>query len=128
MPSPDDVIRAFVQTWNVVPKPDPDEISKYFAEDAVYHNIPLEPIVGRAAIRQGFVESLHRLDGIHWEVHHQVASGNVVMNERTDTLHSGGRANPVRIMGIFEVTDGLITAWRDYFDMAEAPGNRALPQ
>ncbi len=49
------------------------------------------------------------------------------MNERNDTLHySGGRPTPVRIMGIFEITDGFITAWRDYFDMAE--GNRARLQ
>jgi limonene-1,2-epoxide hydrolase len=118
MPNPDGIVRAFIQDWNV-PAPDPDRLSEYFAQDAVYHNIPLEPVVGRAAIRDSFVEWLPNFDSTDWEIHHQVASGNVVMNERTDTYRSGERVTPVRVMGVFEVTDGLITAWRDYFDSAE---------
>ncbi|WP_158847691.1 nuclear transport factor 2 family protein [Saccharothrix deserti] len=123
MSSPDEIVRAFVQGWNV-PDPDPDQLSAYFAEDVVYHNIPLEPVVGRAAIRDAFAAFLKTFDATHWETHHQVASGNVVMNERTDTYHIGGRVGPVRVMGVFEVTDGLITGWRDYCDLAEA--GRAL--
>ncbi|MFD8000404.1 limonene-1,2-epoxide hydrolase family protein [Streptomyces mirabilis] len=76
------------------------------------------------ALRESFVDFLGQLDGILWEIHRQIASGGVVMNERTDTLHSWGRATPVRVMGVFEVSDGPITGWRDYFDMAEV--NRAL--
>lgn len=119
MSSPDEVVRAMCAAWND-PNPDPEQISQYFAEDAVYHNIPIKPAVGRAAIRTTIAEFLAPLDGIRFEIHHQVTSGSVVMNERTDTLHVGGRANPLRVMGVFEVTDGLITAWRDYFDLAEA--------
>jgi limonene-1,2-epoxide hydrolase len=117
-PSPDGIVRAFIENWNV-PDLDPDRLSEYFAEDAVYHNIPLEPVVGRTAIRDSFVDWLPNFDSTLWEIHHQVASGNVVMNERIDTYRSGERATPVRVMGVFEVTDGLITAWRDYFDSAE---------
>jgi hypothetical protein len=40
--------------------------------------------------------------------HHQVESGNMVMHERTDTLTVGGCAFPIRVMGVFEVDDGLI--------------------
>ena len=123
MPSPDDVVRSMCESWNA-PDPDPDRISQYFAEDAVYHNIPLEPAVGRAAIRDSVAGFLAPLDNIHFEIHHQVTSGNVVMNERTDTFHVGGRATPLRVMGVFEVDNGLITAWRDYFDLAQ--GNRAM--
>jgi limonene-1,2-epoxide hydrolase len=43
------------------------------------------------------------------------------MNECTDTFSIGGRAITFRVMGVFEVTGGLITAWRDYFDSAELP-------
>ncbi|GAB2992103.1 hypothetical protein GCM10023080_067380 [Streptomyces pseudoechinosporeus] len=120
MQSPDAIVREFIQGWNV-PAPDPDRLSKYFAEDAVYHNMPLEPSVGRTAIRDNFADWLPNFDSTHWEIHHQVASGNVVMNERTDTWRSGERATPARVMGVFEVTDGLITAWRDYFDSADIP-------
>ena len=119
MSNPDDVVRAMVESWNAL-QPDPEKFSKFFAEDAVWHNIPMEPAVGRDAIRGAFVGFVDRLDKVHFEIHLQVASGNVVMNERTDTFTVDGRVAPLRVMGVFEVADGFITAWRDYFDLAEA--------
>ncbi|WP_040780719.1 nuclear transport factor 2 family protein [Nocardia pneumoniae] len=115
MPTPDELVRAMCESWS---DPDPDRISAYFAEDAVYHNIPMEPIVGRAAIRDFIAGFLTTFDAIDFDIHHQIASGNVVMNERTDTLLSAGRATPLPVMGFFEVTEGVISIWRDYFDMA----------
>ena len=53
-------------------------------------------------------------------------AGNVVMDERTDTFHVGGRATSLRVMGTFEVNYGLITAWRDYFDLAQGDRPWAL--
>ncbi|MEU1549892.1 limonene-1,2-epoxide hydrolase family protein [Nocardia sp. NPDC005745] len=118
MMSPDEVVRSLADSWND-PSRHPDAISKHFAEDARYHNIPMEPILGRAAIRDVCVDSFKQFDRIHWDVKYQVASGNVVMNERVDTLQSGERVTLIRVMGVFEVNDGLIIEWRDYFDMAE---------
>ncbi|MGY1944482.1 nuclear transport factor 2 family protein [Nocardia asiatica] len=121
MPDPDELVRAMCRSWS---DPDPDRISAYFAENAVYHNIPMEPIVGRTAIRDFIAGFLTTFDAIDFDIHHQIASGNVVMNERTDTLHSAGRDTPLPVMGFFEVVDGAITIWRDYFDMAAI--NRAF--
>ncbi|WP_441947063.1 limonene-1,2-epoxide hydrolase family protein [Nocardia sp. 2TAF39] len=45
-------------------------------------------------------------------------------DERTDTLRGAGRVTPLPVMGFFEVTDGAISTWRDYFDMAAI--NRAF--
>ena len=45
-------------------------------------------------------------------------TGNKVLNERIDYL-LGADGEPVMtvpVMGIFEVSGGKITAWRDYFD------------
>ncbi|WP_431972683.1 nuclear transport factor 2 family protein [Nocardia sp. bgisy134] len=117
MTSPDELVRAMCQSWSDL-DPDPDRISSYFAEDAVYHNIPMEPIVGRAAIRDFIAGFLSSFDAIDFDIHHQVTSGDIVMNERTDTLRGNGRDTPLPVMGVFEVHDGAITAWRDYFDMA----------
>ncbi|MFI2279777.1 nuclear transport factor 2 family protein [Nocardia beijingensis] len=121
MPDPDDLVRAMCRSWS---DPDPDRISAYFAENAVYHNIPMEPIVGRTAIRDFVAGFLSTFDAIDFDIHHQIAAGNVVMNERTDTLRSAGRETPLPVMGFFEVADGAITIWRDYFDMAAI--NRAF--
>ncbi|MET8774789.1 limonene-1,2-epoxide hydrolase family protein [Nocardia sp. NPDC050713] len=121
MTGPDELVRAMCRSWS---DPDPDRIASYFAEDAVYHNIPMEPIVGRTAIRDFIAGFLTTFDAIDFDIHHQVTSGNVVMNERTDTLRGNGRDTPLPVMGVFEVGDGAITAWRDYFDMAAI--NRAF--
>lgn len=62
---------------------------------------------------------LDGMEGIDFIVHRQVADGNVVMNERTDVMRrtNGGRVE-LPVMGTFEVRDGRIAAWRDYFDLA----------
>jgi limonene-1,2-epoxide hydrolase len=83
------------------------------------NSIPMKPVIGRAAIRDDFARFLPQFDVIQWELLHQVASGNLVMDERTDTFSIGERALTFRVLGVFEVTGGLITAWRDYFDSAE---------
>lgn len=121
MPSPDEIVTAMCRSWA---DPDPDQISAFFAEDAVYHNIPMEPITGRAAIRDFIAGFLSTFESIEFDVHHQVAAGNIVMNERTDILRGLGKDTPLPVVGVFEVADGAITAWRDYFDMAAI--NRAF--
>jgi limonene-1,2-epoxide hydrolase len=52
-------------------------------------------------------------------VHRQFSQGDVVMNECTDVMrrNDGGRLE-LPVMGVFEVRDGRIVVWRDYFDMA----------
>jgi limonene-1,2-epoxide hydrolase len=43
------------------------------------------------------------------------------MNERFDHVTlDGGRPAAVRICGVFEIKDGQIKAWRDYFDQSGA--------
>ncbi|MFE4627272.1 nuclear transport factor 2 family protein [Streptomyces mirabilis] len=69
-------------------------MSSYFAKDAVWQNIPMELVVGRTVVRDNFAGFVAGLDAMHWEIDHQVANGNMVMNERADTLHSGGHATP----------------------------------
>jgi limonene-1,2-epoxide hydrolase len=39
-----------------------------------------------------------------------------VLNERDDRLLMGGTWRSLPVTGVFEVRDGLITLWRDYFD------------
>ncbi len=45
------------------------------------------------------------------------ANGPVVMTERVDVFKLRGKSFEMQVMGTFEVRDGKITAWRDYFDM-----------
>ena len=114
--SPDELVTEFCKKWLTA---DPDELAGYFTEDAVYHNIPMEPVHGREAIREFIAGFTAGFDGIDFQVHRQISDGNVVMNERTDVMHrKDGGEIPLPVTGVFEVVDGRIAAWRDYFDLA----------
>src|SRR6201991_1241900 len=112
----DELVTEFCKLWS---SPNPEELAGYFTEDAVYHNIPMDPVQGREAIAQFIAGFVAAFDGIDFNVHRQVSDGTVVMNERTDVMRrkDGGEV-PLPVMGVFEVRDGKIAAWRDYFDMA----------
>ncbi|HKY17108.1 MAG TPA: limonene-1,2-epoxide hydrolase family protein [Microthrixaceae bacterium] len=113
---PDLLVRAFCEA---VPRADLDEILGFMADDAVYHNIPMEPSVGHEAIRtflEGFLGMASSLDFV---IHRQLAVGNLVMNERTDTMTIGDKTISLPVAGAFEIANGKIAAWRDYFDMGQ---------
>ena len=50
---------------------------------------------------------------------HLAVRGNVVLTERIDTFLVGDRSAPLPVMGTFELRDGKIAAWRDYFDLGQ---------
>ncbi len=118
--SPDALVTEFCKKWAT---PDANELAAYFTEDGVYHNIPMDPVVGPKAIAEFIAGFTATFDGIDFQVHRQVSDGSdssgVVMNERTDVMRrKDGGEIPLPVMGIFEIVDGKIARWSDYFDMA----------
>ncbi len=95
-----------------------DEIMNFFSEDAVYHNIPMDPARGKAAIKAVINTFLPGSQSIEFKILHTASAGNVVMNERVDMFVMGGKHVQLPVAGVFEVRGGKIAAWRDYFDMA----------
>ena len=88
------------------------------APDIEYDNVPIGKVNGPEGIRSVFAQlDAMGVDGMEWIVHRQVASDSTVMNERTDRFRAGPRSAAIDVMGVFEVADGRITLWRDYFDM-----------
>jgi limonene-1,2-epoxide hydrolase len=117
MTSADDAVTAFCALWS---DPELEVILASFTDDAVYHNVPMPAAEGRDAIRDLLTTViLDGVDGIDFHVHRQLAQGDVVMNERTDVMRrTGGGRVEIPVMGVFEVRDGKIALWRDYFDLA----------
>lgn len=114
--SSNDLVIEFSKLWA---SPDPDQLAGYFAEDAVYHNIPMQAVQGREAIKEFIAGFLAAFDGIDFQIHRQVCDGAMVMNERTDVMRrKGGGEITLPVMGVFEVADDRIVVWRDYFDLA----------
>ncbi|MEA2624901.1 MAG: limonene,2-epoxide hydrolase [Candidatus Binatota bacterium] len=113
----DQTVTAFC---DALTRSDLDGAMKLVADDCVYHNIPLDPVTGPAAIRatlEGFVQML---GSIEIDTKRQVASGDLVMNERIDTFSPPGKSRfGLPVAGAFEVKNGKITAWRDYFCMKQ---------
>lgn len=107
-----DTISAFIAHINRMQL---DNAFALFADDAVYHNVGTTPVVGPAAIR--FLFEKVPVEAIDWFVHASAEGDGHVLNERTDRFRlPGGRWVEVRVMGSFEVIEGKITAWRDYFE------------
>jgi limonene-1,2-epoxide hydrolase len=78
----------------------------------------MKPVNGRTAIEKvlgGMGAGGMKSKG--WEIKHQVASGDVVMNERVDRFENAGKEMSIPVVGVFVVRDGKIAEWRDYFDM-----------
>jgi limonene-1,2-epoxide hydrolase len=111
------VVRAFIGAFNAN---DLDRIMGFFSEDAVYHNIPVQPVQGTAAIRgviQGFLGLATQVD---WIVHQLAETQDgVVLTERTDRFLIRGKWVELPVMGAFDLREGRITGWRDYFDMKQ---------
>ena len=111
------VVRRFIETWKTR---DLDRIMGFLTDDCVYHNIPLDPVSGPAAIRSVLESFANLSTAIEWELL-QIAEteGGVVLTERVDKFEIGGRWIALPVMGAFELRDVKICAWRDYFDMAQ---------
>jgi limonene-1,2-epoxide hydrolase len=86
------------------------------ADDLVYQNVGFPTIRGGARVVK-MMRGMEGRMGFEVKFHRNVAEDITVLNERTDAMILG----PVRVQfwvcGVFEVHDGRITLWRDYFDM-----------
>lgn len=91
----------------------------HFTEDAIWWNSPWQPVRGRAAIRETLRRGAERMTALPWEIRHIVADGDVVMTERVDYFLVGDNRIRVPCMGVFELRNGKIAAWRDYWDLGQ---------
>ena len=110
-----DVVTAFIDHLNAMRMEDAFAL---LADDIVYHNIPMKPVTGPAAVKAVFAQI--PFTAVEFITHHSAEHDHTVLNERTDRFRlADGRWIEIRVMGVFEVLDGRITAWRDYFDLGQ---------
>ncbi|MBO6667989.1 nuclear transport factor 2 family protein [Parvibaculum sp.] len=108
-------IRDFVNAWSRL---DVDEIVGYFTEDGIYHNMMLDPVKGRTALK-GFIGTfIANWSDAKWEIVNLVSRGDLVIAERVDRMKAGGKPVALPCCGVFEMEEGKIKVWRDYFDLA----------
>jgi limonene-1,2-epoxide hydrolase len=108
------LVTDFCRAWSRL---NTDEVLSYLTDDCFYHNIPMEPMVGKAAIRKFVEPFLKDAQEAHFEIKNTTSAGNVVMNERVDRFVTGPKKIELPVAGVFEIRNGKIAAWRDYFDL-----------
>ena len=109
------IVEAFIRAWE---EKSIDGILGRMTPDARYVNVGLSEAVGHEAIRAGLEPFLAAATGVEWTVHHIAETRDgVVLTERTDVFQMADRTVSVPVMGVFELEDGLIAGWRDYFDL-----------
>jgi limonene-1,2-epoxide hydrolase len=95
---------------------DIDGAAELLALDVEYTNVGLPMVRGRERIRRLFRAGVQRGAGFDVYVHAISADGPTVLTERTDVLKFGRMSVQLWVCGRFDVRDGQIVLWRDYFD------------
>jgi limonene-1,2-epoxide hydrolase len=96
---------------------DLDTAAAQLDDNLVYENVGYPTIRGRARAVKLF-RGLQRPNlGFEAKIHRIAVNGATVLTERTDVLVIGPVRMQFWVCGVFEVHNGRITLWRDYFDM-----------
>jgi limonene-1,2-epoxide hydrolase len=111
----DELVRSFIADLE---RADLDAALARVTDDVEYDNVPMSKVFGRDGVRTTLAPFLAQCSEIEWVIHHQAATGDVVMNERTDRFRIGDRWVELGVAGLFVVRNGRIALWRDYFDLA----------
>jgi limonene-1,2-epoxide hydrolase len=113
-----DAVRRIVEGWPDMSVQDWREVC---TDDVRYQNMPWDRTVTVGP------DEVHRmLEGfagrfeVGLEVHHLGVDGNAAFSERTEHFVPrpgvDGETFDLPVTGVFELRDGKVSAWRDYFD------------
>jgi len=119
-------VRDFIAKWEAR---DVDGIMDSFSDNPFYHNMPMEPLTSKKAIRDFIEPFLKPVTAVEWTVYFIAEDANgVVLTERTDAFSFGDKRIALPVMGTFEIENGKISKWRDYFDLREFENQMAALQ
>jgi limonene-1,2-epoxide hydrolase len=114
-PETGESIRTVEGFLNALQEEDFDAADAALDDNLVYENVGLPTIHGRHRTMQLF----RRMEGrmrFEVKIHRIAADGAAVLTERSDAMIFGPLRLQFWVCGVFEVHDGRITLWRDYFD------------
>jgi limonene-1,2-epoxide hydrolase len=113
-PAPTQVVERFL---GMLRAEDIDGAAELLAVNVEYVNVGLPTVHGRERVRR-LLRATLGLDGAGFEVYlHTIsADGPSVLTERTDVMKFGRLRIQFWVCGRFDVRDGQIVLWRDYFD------------
>jgi limonene-1,2-epoxide hydrolase len=119
MTSPDTLIRTFI---DLLVTRELDAAATMVSNDFEYDNVPMGKAFGPDGLRSTLTGFFSMCTGIEWIIVRQTSTGDLthgtVLNEREDRFEMHGRWVTLPVAGVFEIRDGMIVLWRDYFDRA----------
>ncbi len=107
-------IKDFIAAWSNL---DSDELVGYFSEDGIYYNMPTQPVQGKEQLKQFIGSFISNWTKTNWDTLNIIGKGDVVIAERLDRTEVGDIKVDLPCCGVFEMEEGKIKVWRDYFDM-----------
>jgi len=110
-----EIIQDFINAWSRL---DTDELVSYFTEDGIYYNMPADPVQGHDNLKAFIAGFTANWTTTQWDTLHIMGQGDVVFAERLDRTKAGDVNVDLPCCGVFEMENGKIKVWRDYFDMA----------
>lgn len=117
VPEPIEVVESFLDAFAAM---DFDTALTLLSDDVEYTNIPIGTVRGHAGVREVLEPFFAPIHENVFVISRRASSGHVVFLERLDRhrLDHGWRELPVN--SVFEVHDGKVTVWREYFDLLTA--------
>jgi limonene-1,2-epoxide hydrolase len=119
--TPKETVTHFLSMWER-PGGFAQSLHDYFTPDTVYENVGISKTIGAEGAVAWLTEAGAdpAVFAMRADMLAIAAEGGRVLTERIDHIlgQDGESVGVFPVMGSFEVTDGKITAWRDYFDTA----------
>lgn len=113
--TPRDIVDALL---NAMAAKDYDAGCRLIAPDCHYENMPMGAVKGPDGVRQVLEPFFAPTLENDLVVLRAAEAGPTVFLERLDRHRLADRWVELPVTGVFEVRDGLVTVWRDYFDIA----------
>lgn len=110
-----EVVRSF---FDALKAKDIDRVLELADPAIVYQNVPLPAARGRDAFGRQMRWFERYVTEFEADITHAAADGPIVLTERTDVMRIGRLQAEFWVCGTFEVRDGKVVLWRDYFDYA----------
>ena len=115
-PQPIEVVTALMTAMEHL---DYDTAMTHVSDECEYVNVPPIPTVhGPDGIRGVLEPFFAPVLSNEFVIRATAEAGDVVFMERLDRHQLANGWVELPVTGVFEVHDGLITAWRDYFNFA----------
>jgi limonene-1,2-epoxide hydrolase len=77
-----------------------------------------KPVSGHENLRGFIGRFLKGWTATEWDIINIVSRGEIVIAERLDRTRLGDKKVDLPCVGVFEIQNGRIKVWRDYFDLA----------